>query len=236
MGTHTGIEWTDSTYNPWRGCHPISPGCKNCYMFREQKRYGNNPSQIVRCKTFYDPLKKKAFHQPQKVFVCSWSDFFIQEADQWRPEVWEIIKTTPHLTYQILTKRPERIDSCLPPDWNSGYKNVLFGTTIETEDFLNRIDPLINIPCSVHFISFEPLLEYIPLIPSMLHHIEWVIVGGESGPNFRPILEDWISHILHTCQAANVPFFFKQWAGIRPKTLGRKFLNQEWNNFPSPSI
>lgn len=236
MGTKTGIEWTDSSYNPWRGCHPISKGCTNCYMFREQKRYGNDPSKIVRCKTFYDPLKKKAFKRPQKVFMCSWSDFFIQEADQWRPEVWEIIKATPHLTYQILTKRPERIKKCLPRDWLSGYKNVWLGVSIETKDFLNRISPLIDIPCSIHFISFEPLLEYIHLKPSHLDFIDWVIVGGESGPNFRPIHSCCILHILQVCQKTNTPFFFKQWSGVRPKSLGRKFLNQEWNNFPSPSV
>lgn len=236
MATKTGIEWTDSTWNPFRGCHPISPGCKNCYMFREQKRYGMDPSKIIRCKTFYDPLRKKAFRKTQKVFVCSWSDFFIQEADQWRPELWEIIKATPHLTYQILTKRPERITNCLPLDWNNGYKNVWLGVTIETTKFLDRIYHLTSIPCLIHFISFEPLLEYIPLQSSLLHHIEWVIVGGESGPNFRPIKHHWIDHIICSCQATNTPFFFKQWAGTKPKSLSRKFLNQEWNNFPSPSI
>ena len=107
MGNKTGIEWCTSTWNPWRGCHKLRAGCKNCYMFREQNQYGHDPNIVVRSKTtFNDPLKWK---EPAKVFVNSWSDFFIEEADPWRDEAWDIMRRTPHLTYQILTKRPENI-------------------------------------------------------------------------------------------------------------------------------
>src|ERR1700761_9152752 len=117
MGETTGIQWTNKSWNPWQGCRKVSAGCKFCYMFREKEKYGQNGSRIVRSKTtFTAPLKWK---DPSLVFTCSWSDFFIEEADEWRQEAWDIIKATPHLTYQILTKRPERIGMCLPADWGN---------------------------------------------------------------------------------------------------------------------
>lgn len=116
MGKNSGIEWTDHTWNPWQGCLKVSPGCKQCYMYRDKKRYGQDPMVVVRSKpgTFRKPLQWK---QPAKVFTCSWSDFFIEQADNWIDDAWNIIRQTPHLTYQILTKRPENIKDRLPEDW-----------------------------------------------------------------------------------------------------------------------
>lgn len=129
MGNTTKIAWTDSTWNPHRGCHKVSAGCLHCYWYRDAARYGYNPGEVVRSKTtFRDPLKWK---EPRKIFVCSWSDFFIEEADAWRGEVWDIIRKTPHHTYQICTKRVENIPARLPSDWGNGYSNVWLGATTE---------------------------------------------------------------------------------------------------------
>src|SRR4051794_20471332 len=126
MGRHSAIEWTDATYNPWRGCDKVSPGCAHCYMFREQRRYGRDPSVVVRAKdpTFYAPLR---WQEPALVFTCSWSDWFHEAADSWREDAWDVLRQTPHLTYQILTKRPERITELLPEDWGDGWSNVWLG-------------------------------------------------------------------------------------------------------------
>lgn len=157
MGKQSAIEWTDATWNPWRGCHKVSQGCKNCYMFREQKRFGKDPNVVVRAAagTFRSPLSWK---EPMRVFTCSWSDFFIEEADAWRDEAWSIIRQTPHLTYQILTKRPELIAERLPADWGSGYKNVWLGVSVENQEVMNRAVILAGIPAYRRFISYEPAL------------------------------------------------------------------------------
>src|SRR3990167_3278580 len=143
------IEWTNDTWNPWHGCTKVSEGCKNCYMYRDKKRYGQDGSKIVRAsnKIFVLPRLLKG----PLVFTCSWSDFFIKDADSWRVEAWEIIKYTPNLTYQILTKRPERIKYNLPPDWP--YKNVWLGVSVENNLHRDRMDILRDIPAKVRFVS-----------------------------------------------------------------------------------
>src|SRR3990167_1053022 len=183
MSEHTGIEWTDRTWNPWMGCERVSPGCDHCYMFSEQKRHGRDPSVVVRSKTTFDaPLKWKAPNDGtgNLVFTCSWSDWFHKDADPWRDEAWDIIRRTPHLTYQILTKRPERIAEHLPKMCFScgvsdtihaeamvhshGFQgwpwpNVWLGTSIETQQYAEkRIPILTSVPAKVHFLSCEPLL------------------------------------------------------------------------------
>ena len=144
MGENSGIAWTNHTWNPWQGCHKVSAGCENCYMEREKLRYGQDPHVVKRSarQTFNLPLRLDS----GRVFTCSWSDFFIAEADEWRPEAWEIIRRTPHLIYQILTKRPERIAQCLPPDWGDGWKNVWGGVTVEAPDYYHRIEELLLLP------------------------------------------------------------------------------------------
>ena len=234
MSNKTGIQWTDSTWNPWHGCTKISKGCKYCYMYRDKERYGQDPTTVLRSKTkFSEPLKWK---ENKLVFTCSWSDFFIKEADSWRDEAWRIIKSTPHLTYQILTKRPVRVKDNLPSDWgDNGYKNVWLGVSVESQDEISRIHELLKIPSYCYFASLEPLLSPIDLISenilctnpklskselswrevtTAMNYLDWVIVGGESGGNkkykFRPCELDWIKNIVSQCSQAHTPVFVKQ--------------------------
>ena len=158
MAQESKIQWTDATVNFWTGCKKVSAGCKFCYMYRDKERYGLDPTQVIRTsdKTFYAATKWK---EPKRIFTCSWSDFFIDEADQWRADAWEVIRNTPQHTWMILTKRPERILNCLPPDWGStGYPNVWLGVSVEDEDTTWRIAYFSIIPAVCRFVSFEPLL------------------------------------------------------------------------------
>lgn len=230
MGRTTKIEWTNGghTWNPWQGCHKLSTGCKACFMFAEKIRYGQRPDVVVRSKppTFNAPLKWK---EPALVFTCSWSDFFIEEADDWRDEAWEIIRATPHLTYQILTKRPERIDACLPGGWP--FKNVWLGTSAEDQPSLDkRLPLLLESPAALYFLSLEPLLGALCLrsgvyaVPggaargTTLDGIGWVIVGGESGHRARPMDLEWARAIVAQCRSASVPCFVKQLGAVWAKT------------------
>lgn len=220
MVKNTNIQWTDHTWNPWRGCRKVCKCCANCYMFREQKRYGNDPTQIIRAadQTFKSPLKWK---DPAFVLTCSWSDFFIREADAWRDQAWDIIRNTPHLTYQILTKRAARIRQCLPPDWGHGWNNVWLGASIGVNDSLTQLNFLLGVPARIRFISAEPLLESVDFGLRLWSEqnspnsgkINWVIVGGESGPAARPMFKEWVQLIQEDCALARIPFFFKQWGG-----------------------
>ena len=220
------------------------------------ERYGNDHHpHRTSDKTFDAPLHWKS---PAKVCVCSWSDFFIEDADPWRDWAWEIIQQIPHLTYQILTKRPERIKECLPKDWGEGWPNVWLGVTAENQDTANeRIPILLQTPATVRFVSAEPLLSGIDfnkvimpdgdhLGPSLFNHgcgagIDWIICGGESGTNARPMHPDWTRNLRDQCQQAGVPFFMKQMGGYpnkrdkledMPEDLGiREFPKNEWEEF-----
>ncbi len=231
MGKTSGIEWTHATWNPWHGCIKVSPGCKNCYMYRDKRRFGQNPQQIVRSKTtFFDPL---SWARPSRIFTCSWSDWFLEEADEWREEAWDVIRSTPHHTYQILTKRPDRILNCLPGDWNIGWENVWLGVSIENQEYLFRKQKLVDVPCKVRFISAEPLIGAIDL--GSLSLIDWVITGGESGPSAREMDVDWARSIRDQCLVADVPFFHKQNGGVSKSDGawgGRLLDGRTWNQFP----
>lgn len=253
MGDATGIEWTERTWNPWHGCTKVSPGCDNCYMFREKKQYGQDPEMVVRSKTkFFDPLKwARAGVESALVFTCSWSDFFHKAGDEWRREAWEIIKATPQFTYQILTKRPSRIVRHLPADWGAGYPNVWLGTSAESHEWAERRIPLLlDIPAAVHFVSAEPLLDSInfqELCTAPGHTLDalsgrgtddrgvyarralkWVIVGGESGPGARPMDEEWARWIKDGCEATGVAFFLKQLGGHPdPRAKGLAVIDGE---------
>jgi protein gp37 len=178
----------------------------------------------VRTKTWNDPRRwqKEAAsaHRYDLVFTCSLSDFFIQDADQWRPEIWRIIKNTPNLVYQILTKRPELIERRLPPDWGiNGYLNCWLGVSVENKKFLRRMDVLRKVPAHVRFVSAEPLLE--DICPDLAAHVDGfhqIIVGGESGNNsnlFRPMEPRWAQRILTLCRTQHIAFWFKQSAAVR---------------------
>jgi protein gp37 len=227
MGQHSAIEWTEATWNPWHGCLKVSPGCAHCYMYRDKKRYGQDPRKVMRGKTTFDaPLRWK---EPRVIFTCSWSDFFIEEADGWREGAWDIIRQTPQHTYQILTKRPQRIVDRLPKDWP--FPNVWLGVSVENPRFYWRIDALCQIPAFVRFLSLEPLLA--PMPDLNLAGIAWVIVGGESGPRCRPMKPEWVCQIRDQCAAARVPFFFKQWGGRRKNVTGRVLEGKLWDEMPS---
>lgn len=237
MGQKTIISWTQRTWNPWRGCTKISPGCKNCYMFTAQNRYGNDPAIVVRTKTWGDPLRwqrqAERDERHELVFTCSWSDWFHEAADPWRDEAWQVVKQCRNLVFQILTKRPERIAECLPDDWNEGYPNVWLGTSVENKRYVWRIDELRAVPATVRFISAEPLLG--SLAGLSLEDIDWLIVGGESGPSFRPMDLAWARELRDLALAWGVPFFFKQSAALRTET-GTTLDGCEWHQMPESSV
>lgn len=210
MSERTGIEWTDKTWNPWHGCTKVSPGCAHCYMFRDKKRYGQNPDVVARSKTtFRDPLKWK---EPARVFTCSWSDFFHEAADAWRGDAWAIIRETPHLTYQILTKRAERIAAHLPENWGEGWPNVWLGVSVENQRHAYRAAMLADLPAHLRFVSAEPLLGPVTL-GWWAHAIDWLIVGGESGPDARPMNLEWVRDLRDDCAGSRIAFFLKQLGG-----------------------
>jgi protein gp37 len=235
----TKIQWTDYSWNPWMGCTKVSPGCKYCYMYRDKERYGQDPTIVVETSksTFNKPLH---LEDPSMIFTCSWSDFFIEDADEWRSKAWEIIKKTPQHVYQILTKRPERIGKCLPDDWNEGYDNVWLGVSVESDKYLKRIDKLIKIPAKVRFLSVEPLLAPIKLIEKTdidWSKIHWVIVGGESGNDFgkykyRECKLDWLQAIVADCQTLEIPVFVKQLGTYLAKRMGMNGSGGDFDEFP----
>jgi protein gp37 len=229
MGQTTGIEWSDATWNPWMGCRKVSPACAHCYAERDMTRYGRNFNVVTRAKdaTFNAPMK---WQEPRRIFTCSWSDFFIEESDAWRHDAWQVVYETPRHTYQILTKRPERVMQLYPfGDWR-GISRIWWGATVENARFYRRIEDLQRIPAAMRFLSLEPLLGPMPDLP--LDGIQWVIVGGESGAGFRPLNLDWVREIRDRCMESGVKFFFKQKSAFQPKNLDRLLDGREWNELP----
>lgn len=234
MGITSRIEWTDATWNPWQGCTKVSPACAHCYMFADMARFGKDPTIVRRSKppTFDLPVKKKAdgsyaIATGSKVFTCSWSDWFHEAADPWRPEAWALIRRRPDVTFQIVTKRIDRAIQCLPDDWGHGYPNVILIATVENQEWAEiRIPQLVRIP-GRRGLSIEPLLgpidfnrvriEEMPMTarfgtqPVLSMLIDWIIVGGESGKDARPMHPNWVRDLRDTCVLADIPFFFKQW-------------------------
>lgn len=239
MSETTGIEWTDSTWNPWIGCRRISPGCAQCYANRlVSGRMGRDFGTITRStdRTFLAPLR---WRDPRRVFTCSISDFFIEEADAWRADVWDVIRRTPHLTYQLLTKRPERIADHLPPDWGDGWSNVWLGVSGETWDRIYaRGSILAKVPARIHFLSAEPWLDdRIPdpeIAAISLNLFDWAILGGESGPHARPMNLDSARAVRDGCGFARVPFFLKQIGGHPDKHSHEAALldGRRWTESP----
>ena len=214
MSSKTGIEWTEATWNIAVGCEKVDQDCARCYMYRDSyngTRY--NPRQIRKTKSVFTlPLKLK---EPKKIFTCSLTDFFHPAIDEYRVEAWDIIRRCPQHTFQILTKRPERILDNLPPDWGAGWSNVWMGTSIGSNAGLVRLPYLQSIPAKTRFVSFEPLLEDIELSPGQLHGIDWVIIGGESGNKtgpykYRPCNIDWFAYLHGVARAAGCAVFIKQ--------------------------
>jgi len=241
MGFNTKIEWTTHTFNPWWGCTKVSDGCKFCYAELLSNRYGHHvwgagkPRRLLSDKHWKEPIKWNAQAERDglrnRVFCASMADVFEEEAPvQELNRLWSLIRQTPMLDWQILTKRPERIAANLPFDWGGGYRNVWLGTSVEDGRVIDRIGHLIAIPAIVHFLSLEPLIGPLPNLP--LENIQWVIVGGESGPGARPIDEDWVLEIQLQCRATGIPFFFKQWGGVKKLKNGRALQGRFYNEMP----
>lgn len=228
MAENSKIQWTDHTVNFWTGCKKVSEGCKYCYMYRDKERYGLDPKDVVQVqmKTINRVLNKA--NAGDKMFTCSWSDFFIEEADVWRDWAWDIIRSRPDLHWQILTKRPERIAECLPDDWGDGWDNVWLGVSVESEEFAHRIKTLALIPAKLRFLSIEPLIEpleekYEDFIFSYQDKIHWIIIGGESGNEngkykYRACELEWIEYIIDNTPVG-IPIFVKQFGTYLSKKL-----------------
>jgi protein gp37 len=234
MSENSPIEWTESTWNPVTGCSPISIGCNHCYALRMAKRlqamgnknYINGFDVSLHAEMLSKPLNWK---KSRLIFVNSMSDLFHEKVPfQFIESVFDVMKQAKWHTFQILTKRSDRLLALASKlEWPS---NVWFGVTVESEAFLHRIDHIRNIPASVRFISCEPLLT--PLDGLILKNIDWVIVGGESGSNARPMHISWVESIQLQCAISNVPFFFKQWGGVNKKKNGRLLHGNQYSAMP----
>ncbi|MFH0799565.1 MAG: phage Gp37/Gp68 family protein [Pseudomonadota bacterium] len=234
MATKSKIEWTGVTWNPVTGCSKISAGCKNCYAERMayrlqamgQPNYRFGFDVVEHPHMLELPLKWK---KPQTVFVNSMSDLFHKDVSaSYIKAVLKIMKHAHWHTFQVLTKRSERLlELGSELEWPD---NVWMGVTVECDKYLNRIDDLRKIPAKVKFLSLEPLLG--PLNKLNLKKIDWIIVGGESGPYARPMDEEWVLGIMRQCKGARVPFFFKQWGGFNKKKAGRTLKGRIWNERP----
>lgn len=240
----TSIEWTEETWNPTTGCDRISPGCDNCYALTLAKRlkamgqpkYQRDGDPRTSGPGFGLTEHPAALDIPRRwttprvVFVNSMSDLFHHDVtDSFIRQVFDVMTETPQHTYQVLTKRPQRL-AALADDlpWPS---NVWMGTSIESDRYAWRADRLRRVPAAVRFLSLEPLLSPLPSLD--LEDIDWVIVGGESGAHHRPIDEDWIIDIHERCRTSEVPFFFKQWGGRTPKAGGRELHGETWSEMPA---
>jgi protein gp37 len=245
----TSIEWTDATWNPVAGCTVVSPGCTNCYAMRMaarldamgMKKYrgltrksGGRAVWTGKVRLDRDSLAIPAtWKKPKRIFVNSMSDLFHEAVPaEFVAAVWAAMKATPQHAFQILTKRPDRmaeITAMLPV-----LDNVWLGTSVESADYLARIDDLRRVNAGVRFISFEPLLGSVA--GADLTGIHWVIVGGESGPRARPMSEQWVGEIEAACRKATTAFFFKQWGGVRKKSTGRHYRGRTFNEMPRGAL
>lgn len=233
--TKSKIEWTETTWNPITGCTKVSPGCKYCYAERMAKRlqamgkvhYLNGFQVAVHEDLFDYPLRVKS---PRLIFVNSMSDLFHENiSDEIILSLFDIMNRASWHTFQVLTKRPERMAKVSPSvNWAD---NIWAGVSVENEDYKYRIDYLRSIGAKIKFLSLEPLLGPIPDID--LSTIDWVIVGGESGPKSRKMEPEWAIDIRDSCIKQNVPFFFKQWGGTNKKKTGRLLDGQIWDQMPT---
>lgn len=242
MGRHSSISWTKSTWNPHIGCRRVSEACKFCYMHRIIEGKGGNAKEVTKNQNLEGFRKPLHWSEGRKIFTCSMSDFFIEEADEWRDELWEIIKQTPQHTYLILTKRPERIKDSLPNDWSKeNYPNVWLGVTIEMQKHLTRIHYLENIECAVKWVSFEPLLGEVYLSQREMTIINWAVIGGESGYEkgkyrYRKSELSWFLSLMYQFRSSKTPVFFKQFGTWYHKN---QFKLKDWKgekycpNFPA---
>lgn len=237
MAWRSSIEWTDATWNPVTGCDKVSAGCRHCYAERFARRLQamGNPRYVngTAVTLHWDLLKQPlAWRAPRLVFVNSMSDLFHEEVPAaFVEQVFEVAAAADRHTFQILTKRPKRLLELAPKlPWPP---NVWVGVSVESRDYVWRIDTLRTVPAAVRFLSMEPLRG--PVNDLNLEDIHWVIVGGESGPGARPMRPEWVRRIREECRAQRVAFFFKQWGGPNKKAAGRMLDGRTWDEMPAPS-
>jgi len=243
----TSIEWTDATWNPVAGCSIVTAGCTNCYAMRMAarldamgvKKYGNLTRKSGGRSVWTGSVRldesaldaPTRWKRPQKIFVNSMSDLFQEKIPvDFIARIWAVMAKTPQHTYQILTKRPEHMRLILDDPRFPVLPNVWLGTSVEDSYVLDRLDHLRKTPSAVCFVSFEPLIGSVS--GADLTGIHWAIVGGESGPNARPMKEEWLDEIHVLCERACSAFFFKQWGGRNKKATGRSYHGQTWDDLP----
>lgn len=234
MAQTSPIEWTESTWNPLTGCKKISPGCKHCYAERMAKRlramgqpnYRNGFDLALHDRAVDVPLN---WRKPRTIFVNSMSDLFQEEVPfEFVQRVFSVMARADWHRFQVLTKRSSHLlDVSDRLKWPT---NVWMGVSVENGDYTNRIDHLRQTGAYIKFLSLEPLLGPLPRLD--LRGIDWVILGGESGPGARPMKESWVLDVRDQCQRTGVPFFFKQWGGVRKKTTGRVLEGRTWDEMP----
>lgn len=234
MGHTSEIEWTESTWNPVTGCTKLTSGCKNCYAERMAKRlqamgqpnYRNGFAVTLQPQMLGLPLR---WRKPQHVFVNSMSDLFHADVPlEYIQRVFTVMREAEWHTFQVLTKRADRLEELdREIEWP---RNVWMGVSVENRVVTHRIDSLRRTGACVKFLSIEPLLGPVPNLD--LTGIDWVIVGGESGPRSRPMSDEWVRDVRDQCASARVPFFFKQWGGTNKKRTGRELDGRTWDEMP----
>lgn len=238
MGSNSPIEWTDATWNPVTGCTKISPGCKHCYAERlanrlkamGQRNYRNGFDVTLQPHMLDLPL---AWKRPKRIFVNSMSDLFHEDVPlDYIQRVFHAMRAADWHQYQVLTKRAERLEQLSPHlPWA---RQIWMGVSVENVDYVDRIDHLRRSGAHVKFLSVEPLLG--PLEKLNLSGIDWVIVGGESGPGARLVDPAWVAAVSDQCVRAGVAFFFKQWGGVNKKRTGRELEGRTWDELPGALV
>ena len=245
MATNSSIEWTEATWNPVAGCSLVSPGCTNCYAMRmaarlsvmgQDKYVGTTRKSGGKAKWSgkvnldeYSLNIPRNWKKGRMIFVNSMSDLFHDSVPEYFiKKVFEVMAECKHHTFQVLTKRSERLSKI--SSQLSFPENLWVGVSIESRDFISRIDDLRAVPSSIRFLSCEPLLGDLGAID--LNGIDWAIAGGESGPGARPMKAEWVRSIRDQCARDGVAFHFKQWGGVNKKATGRTLDGRTWDEFP----
>lgn len=243
MATKSKIEWTDTTWNPVRGCTKISPGCKHCYASAFAERFRGVPGHPYErgfdLRVVPDKLTEPlTWSGANMVFVNSMSDLFHPEIpDSFVVQVAKVMMQANWHTYQVLTKRADRLESLLagPLHFAAGASHIWWGVSVENvKHGIPRIKRLRRTAAAMKFLSIEPLLEDLGELD--LGGLDWVIVGGESGRSARPIQEEWVINVLRSCEKSKVPFFFKQWGGVNKKKAGRELRGKTYDEFPERNM
>jgi protein gp37 len=256
MSIKTAIAWTDHTFNPWWGCVKVDPGCAHCYAETfararlgldiwgpgsQRRTFGdkhwrepllwNKKSQLALGRMLAGIEQAGHAHRVFCGSMCDWAEDHPTAAAV-RPQLWDLIRRTPFLDWQLLTKRAHRISACLPPDWGAGWPNVWLGVSVSEPKGLWRVDELLQVPAEVRFLSYEPALGDISTAP-VLDGLDWIIFGGESGPGYRAPIgwQDWARALRDRCRRANVAFFFKQSPAVRTE-MGTQLDGETVREFP----